>query len=73
MRLDDTEWRRVRYLWEFEGLTYDELCSKYHVGKATISDRKRKEGWNREAVQALLQMRRDVLRELEGLDSIASL
>jgi len=55
MQLTDVEWHKVRYEWEFECLSFSELCNKYHVGKATISDHKRKEVWDRENVQNLLQ------------------
>ena len=69
MRLTDIEWARVRYDWEYECMSFRQLCCKYHIGGiATISDRKKKEGWNRERVQLMLKRRRELLIELHALD-----
>ena len=41
-RLTDEQWACVRADYEVRGLSFSELAEKYKVGKATISDKKKK-------------------------------
>jgi len=68
MKLTPIEWNRVRVDWEFKHMSFSDMCNKYHVSRATISNRKNKEGWSRVHVQQLQERRVKLLFELKSLD-----
>jgi len=50
-------------------MSFTDMCNKYHVSRATISNRKNKEGWSRKEVQRLQERRVELLEELKALDA----
>jgi len=50
-------------------MSFTDMCNKYHVSRATISNRKNKEGWSRKEVQRLQERRVDLLHELKAIDA----
>ena len=69
-RLTDEQWACVRADYEVRGLSFSELAEKYKVGKATISDKKKKDAdngddWEKSKTEHLIQKKVSVIKALQ--------
>jgi len=62
-------WAKIRDDYEIHGLSYSGLREKYGCGRATISERAKKDGWDREkteqAIAAKARAQRDLIEITE--------
>ena len=69
-RLTDEQWACVRADYEVRGMSFSELAEKYKVGKATISDKKKKDAdngddWEKSKTEHLIQKKVSVIKALQ--------
>ncbi len=75
-RVDEKVWRAVRADFEAHQQSLSELARRYNINKSSISRRARKEGWNAEHAQRIIEKSVNVIKDLsevraqaQGLDA----
>lgn len=72
-RLTDEQWACVRADYEIRGMSFNELSAKYSIGKATISDKKKKDAqkgddWVKSKTEQLIQRKIRAIKKLRGAE-----
>jgi len=64
-RLSKEQWSKVRIDFEVRGMTLSELSAKHHADRGNISKRAKKECWEREKVQHIIDKKTNAHKALE--------
>jgi hypothetical protein len=68
-RMSEEDWKLARLDYETYQLSFGDIAKKYGVGKTTIADRAKKEGWQKGKNEQLAEIKAFVDNELEKLDA----
>jgi len=68
-RLTKDAWAKLRQDYEVTGMSLGELSKKYEADRGNISKRAKKEGWEKEKVQQIIEKKVSINKELQNISA----